>query len=212
VIDEAEAMLADPNLIEIIRQDFATIGVVGEERLAMTLYVVGTSRLLSQPLAAIVQGPSSTGKSHVIASVGALFPKVATLPATDITPNALYYGPVDALGELPPAATNLLSRLRERYLAASFTTTQATRDDPTITDSRKMAGYLKTLAEHGAVELYETGHGSRPHTWLVKSAPEQFGDMLLPDPKSIEFSPDDSNTASSEPESDGGEPKTEVSS
>ena len=408
VIEEAEAMLADPNLMKIIQEDIAMIGVVGEERLALTIYVVGTSRLLSQPLAAIVQGPSSSGKSHVIAKTGALFPKAATLPATDITPNALYYGPVDALvhrfvmagerprqqdeqraeatralrelisagvlsklvptkaksgevrtelikrlgpiayvesttaseifdedvnrclllstdespdqsrrivetmamlaeepvtsdqierviqkhhaaqlmlqrhpvsipfarrigkampserpesrraignvlkvikavallhqkqrvihdgairatvkdyevarelllepmgrlmgDDIPPAASNLLERLRKRYPGERFTTTKATKDDSTIKDSRKMAGYLKLLAERGAVELYEGGRGSQPHTWYVNSEQVAFGEVWLPEPSLIDTALSEISSASAEPERDGAEAESE---
>ena len=66
------------------------VGVAGEHLLALTIYLTGTSRLLEQPLAVIVQGPSASGKSYVIERVARRFPAEAVLIATDITPNALY--------------------------------------------------------------------------------------------------------------------------
>jgi hypothetical protein len=91
IVAEAEAMLADPNLLYLVLDDIAAVGVAGEGPLALTLYLVGTSRLLDRPLAAIVQGPSASGKSYLAAKVADLFPEEALLRATDLTANALYY-------------------------------------------------------------------------------------------------------------------------
>lgn len=91
VVAEAREMLLDPDLFDRIAEDLVTIGIVGEQRLAMTTYLVATSRMLSQPLSQLIQGLSSAGKSHVINKAGSLFPPESVLHATDLTPNALYY-------------------------------------------------------------------------------------------------------------------------
>lgn len=91
IVAEAEAMLRDPNLLERVLEDIGAMGVAGERPLALTLYLVGTSRLLDRPLAAIVQGPSASGKSYIASKVADLFPDEALLRATDLTANALYY-------------------------------------------------------------------------------------------------------------------------
>ncbi len=88
---EAAAMLADPELIRRVLVDIAALGVAGEHELTATIYVVGTSRLLDQPLAAIVQGPSSSGKSYPIRKVSDLFPPESVIHATQISPQALFY-------------------------------------------------------------------------------------------------------------------------
>ncbi len=88
---EAEVLLADPGLLRRIAEDIRATGVVGEERLALALYLVGVSAQLPQPLAAIVRGPTSSGKSFVVERVADLFPSEVVLRATDLTPNALYY-------------------------------------------------------------------------------------------------------------------------
>ena len=51
----------------------------------------GTSRLLPRPLSVLVQGDSSTGKSHLIARIAELFPPEQVLRATRMTPQALYH-------------------------------------------------------------------------------------------------------------------------
>ncbi len=91
VIEEAERMLADPQLVDRVLIDIAALGLVGEQELALTLYVVGASRLLDRPLASSVQGTTSSGKSYTIECVARLFPDESKLIATDLTPNALYY-------------------------------------------------------------------------------------------------------------------------
>ena len=88
-----EAILKSRDLLRWIVEGIAAVGVAGEHLLALTIYLTGTSRLLEHPLAVIVQGPSSSGKSYVIEQVARLFPAEAVLMATDITPNALYYLP-----------------------------------------------------------------------------------------------------------------------
>ena len=71
---EASRLLEDPALIDRIEADIEAAGVAGEHDLRLTLYLVGTSRLLPRPLAAIVQGQSSSGKSFTVERVAKLFP------------------------------------------------------------------------------------------------------------------------------------------
>lgn len=85
ILAEAEALLRDPHLAQRVCADIETAGVVGERKLALTVYFVGVSAQLEKPLAAINQGASSSGKSYVIARVASL------------TPNALYYFPAGTL-------------------------------------------------------------------------------------------------------------------
>jgi hypothetical protein len=71
--------------------DFTNLGIVGESDMLLAIYFIGTSRLLNQPLSAIVQGGSSTGKSYTIAKVGRLFPPDHVIIATRMSPQALYH-------------------------------------------------------------------------------------------------------------------------
>ena len=91
VIAEAEAMLLSPSLVEEVGRDLDAIGVAGEDALRLTLYLLGTSRLLPKPLAAIVQGQSSSGKSYIVECVASLFPPEGIVMATQMTPQALYH-------------------------------------------------------------------------------------------------------------------------
>jgi hypothetical protein len=101
---EARAMLESPELMKRVIDDVAACGVAGERELVASIYLVGVSRLLPRPLAAIVQAPSSTGKSYVIDRTTELFPSETVIRATAMTPNALFY--------LEPGA------LRHRFIVA----------------------------------------------------------------------------------------------
>jgi len=93
-------MLRTADLKELVKQiqaDIAAVGVAGEESMSLLIYLVGTSRLLDHPLAAVVQGPSAAGKSYVIATVSKLFPKDCVVQAHRITPQALVDVPAGEL-------------------------------------------------------------------------------------------------------------------
>ena len=82
----------DPNLIATIQQDIGAVGLVAEEQAGLLTYATGTSRLLSDPNALIIRGPSSAGKTTIPDKVSRLFPDEVVIRATSVTPQALYYG------------------------------------------------------------------------------------------------------------------------
>jgi hypothetical protein len=90
LMEEARRFLANPDIIDELLADIARLGVAGDEPLALALYLVGTSRLLEKPLAAIVLSPSGTGKSHVTDTVFSLIPPEQRLKGTHITDSAWY--------------------------------------------------------------------------------------------------------------------------
>lgn len=89
-IAEALEVLRSGDLVAQAEQDLADIGIEGEEDLRLTIFLVGTSRLLRRPLHAIIQGDSSTGKTFVVEQVARLFPPEALVVATHLSPKALY--------------------------------------------------------------------------------------------------------------------------
>ena len=91
LIELATDFLRGPRLLEKTVRHIGLLGVAGEEDLALALYLIGTSRLLPDPLAGIVMGASSAGKSYVISQVEKLFPPEATLQAHRLSPRALQY-------------------------------------------------------------------------------------------------------------------------
>jgi hypothetical protein len=94
---DADAFLRDENLLGRIVDDMAVLGIAGEKVLATAVYLIGTSRLLDDPLAGIVQGPSSSGKSYVADKVATAFPPETVILATQMTAQALFYMPPGSL-------------------------------------------------------------------------------------------------------------------
>ena len=97
VREDARRTLEAPNLMKRIVDDISALGVAGEKSLTATIYLVGTSRLLPNPLATIVIGPTASGKSYSIEKTAILIPPEATLMATQQTPQALFYMPPGSL-------------------------------------------------------------------------------------------------------------------
>ena len=93
----AQAMRDDPNIVRMVIEDIARLGIVGEHELTMTVYLIGTSRLLERPLACIVQGPTCSGKSVIVSKVAELFPPESVIKATTMTPQSLYHLPPGSL-------------------------------------------------------------------------------------------------------------------
>jgi hypothetical protein len=91
LLDEANRLLDSPHLIKRITDDITIAGVAGERELAVTVYLIGVSRLLPHPLSGIVRGSSSSGKSYTVEKVAGLFPPEAVIRATQMTPQALFH-------------------------------------------------------------------------------------------------------------------------
>ncbi len=88
---EAEELLCDPKLLEIVVEDFARLGIVGEEPLKLAGYLVATSRKLDDPLSLLVLSRSAAGKSTLADAVAALMPPEEVVRLTHVTGQALFY-------------------------------------------------------------------------------------------------------------------------
>ncbi len=91
VQEAAMRYLQNPRLMKELERDAQGLGVVGEWPLVAILYCVAVSRKLAQPLGAVVQAASSSGKSYVMNAVLSLTPPEDVIKATDLTPQALFY-------------------------------------------------------------------------------------------------------------------------
>jgi hypothetical protein len=83
--------------IDQIVADCRALGIVGERELVLAVYLTATSRKLDKPLALIVRGSSSGGKSYVVSAVAELIPPGEMIEATRMTPTSLYYMPQGSL-------------------------------------------------------------------------------------------------------------------
>jgi hypothetical protein len=88
---QAERLLQDPALFNVIQNDLEALGIAGERDLAMTTYLVGTSRQLAKPLNMRIHGPTASGKSYIPDVVAECFPPETVIRATQITPQAFFH-------------------------------------------------------------------------------------------------------------------------
>jgi hypothetical protein len=70
----AMALLRSAYLFRRLLTDIRRIGLVGEERNALVVFVAATSRLLPEPIPLFVKGPSSIGKNFLTDAVLKFFP------------------------------------------------------------------------------------------------------------------------------------------
>ncbi len=80
-----------PRILDGVADEVRSRGLVGEERLARTLYLVLTSRLLDKQVSAGVKGHSASGKSYTVETVTRFFPPEAYLEFTAMSERALVY-------------------------------------------------------------------------------------------------------------------------
>ena len=83
--------LKQANLMEKTSALIQQSGVVGEERNALLMYLIFTSRKRNTPLHIISLGASGTGKSHLQEKVAELIPEEDKIEITDLSENAFYY-------------------------------------------------------------------------------------------------------------------------
>jgi hypothetical protein len=86
-----ERLARESRILEPFAETLARMGVAGESRVAMLLYLVVTSRFLDQPVSAAVKGPSSGGKSYLTESVLRFFPDGAYHALTAMSERGLAY-------------------------------------------------------------------------------------------------------------------------
>lgn len=79
------------NILDGVAKKVRSRGLVGEEKLVKTLYLVFTSRLLDKQVSAGVKGHSASGKSHTVETVLRFFPAKAYLAFTAMSERALIY-------------------------------------------------------------------------------------------------------------------------
>ncbi len=85
------ALLRAPDLAERIVRDVEAIGVVGEGTNALVGYLACVSRLLSKPLAILIQSTSAAGKSTLMDALLSLMPENERVHYSAMTGQSLFY-------------------------------------------------------------------------------------------------------------------------
>jgi hypothetical protein len=79
------------DILKEFADQLSAVGMVGERRVAMLIYLALTSRLFERPVSVAVKGPSSGGKSFVVETTLKFFPAAAFYSLTAMSDRALAY-------------------------------------------------------------------------------------------------------------------------
>ena len=89
---ECQELAQEPRILDRFADDLKRCGLVGEKRAAKLVYLALTSRHLDRPISAVIKGPSSSGKSHLLDCTLRFFPPSAYYRLTAMSERALVYG------------------------------------------------------------------------------------------------------------------------
>ncbi len=94
---EAEKFGKNPDIFADFLSDCETLGLVGEDRNKLLLWIIATSRKLEDPAGVIIQGTSGDGKTELIKSILKLIPEPEIIRKSGISPKGLGNQGVDSL-------------------------------------------------------------------------------------------------------------------
>src|SRR5690554_1618992 len=135
--NSATDFLKRKHLLKNINTEIGKAGIVGEENSRMLLFLIIISYLNKNPLHALVQGSSGSGKTHIISRIADLMPQEDVLRFTRITESSLYnWGEFDLFQKV--VIIEDLDGLKEDALYAlrEFISNQVLRSSVTIKDKK----------------------------------------------------------------------------
>jgi hypothetical protein len=162
---EAEALTAlkSPTLWTDILSDMDALGPVGEEHNKGLVYLVGTSRLLEEPLSCSIISQSAAGKSVLAETVEKMMPPESVKSYARITQNGLFYveenGLVHALLIVEERSGAEAADYSIRALQSKKKLIQAVP----MKDPATGKILTKTLTVHGPIAYMETTTQPRLH-------------------------------------------------
>jgi hypothetical protein len=84
-------LMQNPHLFDEIEKDYSVLGYVRERKNKLLLYLVMTSRLMDNPLHAILISRSGAGKSMLVEITESICPPEELESVSDLSAQALYY-------------------------------------------------------------------------------------------------------------------------
>lgn len=173
--------LEQKNLLQNLNQLIEKAGIIGEENSGLLLFLIIISYLNKNPLHALVQGSSGSGKTHIISRIADLMPQEDVLRFTRITESSLYnWGEFDLFQKI--IIIEDLDGLKEDALYAlrEFISNQVLRSSVTIKDKKGnnksshkiVKGQFSSLSATTKGETYEDNM-SRSFLLAVDESKEQ---------------------------------------
>jgi hypothetical protein len=96
----ALSLLADPALLSRICRKLQELGLVGEKRNALVVFLAAVTKAFKKPVSVIVKGNSSSGKSNLLRLVCLLFSLDCVLKRASLTQKAPVYGDGSLAGKI----------------------------------------------------------------------------------------------------------------
>ena len=173
--------LKQNNLLQELNALIEKSGIIGEENSRLLLFIIASSYKTKQPLHAIVQGSSGSGKTHLISKIADLIPPEDVLRFTRITESSLYnWGEYDLVGKL--LIIEDLDGLKEEAMFAmrELISNQRLSSSVSIKDKKgniksakkEVRGVFSSLSATTKGELYEDNM-SRSFLLAVDESAEQ---------------------------------------
>jgi energy-coupling factor transporter ATP-binding protein EcfA2 len=98
---DATEVLKQKNLLQVVDSLIEKAGIIGEEKNRITLFLIASSYKMRNPLHALVQGTSGSGKSHMINTITECLPTEDVFDITRASSKAFYHlGDNDLLNKL----------------------------------------------------------------------------------------------------------------
>lgn len=150
-LQQGITFLRQPDLMQKTQEAISNIGLVGEEKNGLLLFFILLTRLFKDPLHALVQGKSGSGKTHLLKKTTSLIPKAHIETVTALSENTLYHSGKDywkhkiLLIEDLDGAYSALLPLRE------FMSNQSIRKLSTASDPKSGEHTQKWLYAEGPV-------------------------------------------------------------
>lgn len=177
----ATDFLSQKDLLKSLNKLIEKSGIIGEENSRMLLFLIIISYLNKNPLHALVQGSSGSGKTHIISRIADLMPQEDVLRFTRITESSLYnWGEFDLFQKI--IIIEDLDGLKEDALYAlrEFISNQVLRSSVTIKDKKGnnksshkiVKGQFSSLSATTKGETYEDNM-SRSFLLAVDESKEQ---------------------------------------
>ena len=89
--EQATKFLKAPNIVKRTLETVQQTGLVGEHKNGLLLYFLYLSRLMDEPLHAIIFGKSGSGKTYLQTRISECLPEESVRTITSLTENTLYY-------------------------------------------------------------------------------------------------------------------------
>jgi DNA primase len=156
--DKAEALKLGRarDLAGEITRDLGRLGIVGEERNALVLYLAMTSRKLDDPLAVQVLSSSGSGKSHLQDAVLSLCPEEDLIKLTSLSDQALFYKGEDSLRHKALALEEVAGAEGARYAIRNLISAKKLTIETTVKNpaTGRMETQVNTV--YGPTAVFET--------------------------------------------------------